>query len=104
MSRHVVHDETCFPFLSSSHPVSSRIDPIIFFPSSTSLTTFPQRMSVPLSENFTELEGGNDVDSSNLSDGIQESVKAIGDQNGDHNDGSDNLSVDIQESVEVIDG
>lgn len=39
MSRHVVHDETVFPFLSPSTSVSSHIDPVTFFPSSVSLTT-----------------------------------------------------------------
>lgn len=60
MSRHVIHDETCFPFLSSSQSQFPHVDPTTFFPSSVPLTTVPPRMPVhangSISEDLTTLE------------------------------------------------
>nr|XP_011463643.1 PREDICTED: uncharacterized protein LOC101305369 [Fragaria vesca subsp. vesca] len=47
MSRHVIHDESVFPFHNSKFSVSSPIDSAIFFPSCTPLTTlYSSRMPV----------------------------------------------------------
>lgn len=59
MSRHVVHDETIFPFLTHASS-SSSVDPVTFFPASSS--------SGPLSASLTDLQGGSvDVISSSNS-------------------------------------
>lgn len=70
ISRHVVHDETSFPFLACAPPTTSLIDPTTFFPSSSPLTTHFQQMPVtgtivPLCQLPTDLMGING--SSNVS-------------------------------------
>lgn len=39
ISRHVIHDETCFPFKTFAQPLTSLVDPVTFFPSPSSYTT-----------------------------------------------------------------
>lgn len=66
ISRHVIHDETTFPFLSSYPSVSSPLDPTTFFHSLSPLTTLPTLMLFdPLSGGPTTLAGGNETDVAN---------------------------------------
>ncbi|KAM5572540.1 hypothetical protein ABKV19_012545 [Rosa sericea] len=102
MSRHVIHDETSFPFLSSSHPVSHPPDPVTFFPSSATSPTLPPQMPAlhspcPLSEVPTELEGdngGNDMSNDgNYSDevnGVNGTSNAL---NNLHNETDNEVSI-----------
>lgn len=108
MSRHVVHDEICFPFLSSSISTSS-VDPVTFFPSSMPLTTHPPRMPVlnpsfPFSENPTKLEGDNtsDSDSFGVLGSTSDSVEyARGLENGSGGANLSGSSSSVPENIDI---